>query len=109
MSVLNDIKRRGKRAVFYGAPAKGSVFIHQMGIDSSFVEFAVDINTEKQGLYIPGTDIPVYHPRKLKESKPDYVIILPWNIEQEIASDHRYIEDWGGKFIVFSPEFRELG
>jgi 2-polyprenyl-3-methyl-5-hydroxy-6-metoxy-1,4-benzoquinol methylase len=96
-------KRRGKSIVGYGAPGKGVTLLNYCGIRTDFIDYTVDRNPHKQGNYLPGSLIPIYHPDKIKETRPDYVFILPWNLKQEIMDQLAYIDDWGGKFIVPIP------
>ena len=97
-------KKDGKKIVCYGAPAKGNTLLNYCGIGTDFVEYTVDISPHKQGLYLPGTHIPIMHPDKIRETKPDYVLILAWNLREEIMKQMHYIRDWGGKFVVPIPE-----
>lgn len=101
---LIQAKNEGKKIVGYGAPAKGNTLLNYCGIRTDFLEYTVDLNPQKQNKYLPGTRIPVEHPDKIKEDKPDYVLILPWNIKDEIMEQMSYIREWGGKFIVPIPE-----
>jgi hypothetical protein len=78
------------------------------GIRTDFVEYTVDRNVYKQGKFLPGTHIPIYSPERIKETKPDYVLILPWNFKDEIMQQLSYIRDWGGKFVVPIPETKVL-
>lgn len=98
--------KEGLRVVGYGAPAKGNTLLNYCGIRSDFIEYTVDRSPHKQGCYLPGSRIPIYHPDRIKETKPDYVVILPWNIKEEIISQMAHIRQWGGKFVVFIPEIR---
>jgi 2-polyprenyl-3-methyl-5-hydroxy-6-metoxy-1,4-benzoquinol methylase len=101
-----EAKRAGKAIVGYGAPAKGNTLLNYCGIRSDFVDYTVDRSPHKQGLYLPGNHIPIYHPDKIKETKPDYMLILPWNLKEEIMEQMSHIRDWGGKFVVFIPEIK---
>ena len=96
-------KRDGKNIVCYGAPAKGNTMLNFCGIGRDLIEYTVDINPHKQGLYLPGTHIPIMQPEIIRESKPDYVIILPWNFKDEIIEKMSYIREWNGKFVVLHP------
>jgi SAM-dependent methyltransferase len=97
-------KREGKTIVGYGAPGKGNTLLNYCGIRSDFIDYTVDRSPHKQGNYLPGSHIPIYSPEKIRETKPDYVLILPWNLKTEIKKQMSYIEDWGGKFVVPIPE-----
>lgn len=93
-----------KKIVLYGAPAKGNTLLNYCGISKEFVEYAVDISSYKQGKYLPGTHIPIYHPDEIKETRPDYIIIMPWNLKEEIVSQLEYTKDWKCKLITLVPE-----
>ena len=97
-------KLNNKKVIAYGAPAKGNTLLNFCGIDKELINYTVDISPHKQELYLPGTHIPIYHPNKLLETKPDFVIILPWNLKDEIIKDTNFIRSWGGKFVTFIPE-----
>jgi len=97
-------KRAGKSIVGYGAPAKGNTLLNYCGIRTDFIDYTVDLSPHKQGLYLPGTRIPIYGPDRIREAKPDYVLILPWNLKKEIMGQMSYIRQWGGKFITPIPE-----
>lgn len=103
LTLLIDLKRDGKTIVGYGAPAKGNTLLNYCGIRSDFLPFTVDRSPHKQGLLLPGTRIPVYSPEKIAATRPDYVLILPWNLREEIAEQMAFIRDWGGRFIVPIP------
>lgn len=109
LSFLIELKNNGKTIVGYGAPAKGNTLLNYCGIRTDLLEYTCDRSPHKQGLFLPGTHIPIYHPDKIAESKPDYVLILPWNLKDEICSQLSYIREWGGKFIVPIPEVEVLG
>lgn len=104
MQMMIDLKSNGASIAAYGAPAKGNTLLNYCGIAHDFIDFAVDMNPLKQGKYMPGTRIPIFPPAALYEHKPDYVIILPWNIADEIIKSHSEISQWGGKFIRAIPE-----
>jgi SAM-dependent methyltransferase len=106
LAFLIEAKRAGKRIAAYGAPGKGNTLLNYCGIRSDFIDYAVDRNPYKHGRYTPGTHIPIFPPEKIAATKPDYVLILPWNLEQEIRDQLAYIRDWGGKFVVPIPETR---
>jgi SAM-dependent methyltransferase len=105
---LIDLKRAGKKIVGYGAPAKGNTLLNFCGIRSDFLEFTVDKNPQKQGMFLPGTHIPIVPPERIFEAKPDYVLILPWNLRNEIVTQMAAIAAWGGKFVVPIPQVRVL-
>ena len=106
LTFLIDAKRNGKSIAAYGAPAKGNTLLNYCGIRSDFIDFTVDRSPHKQNQYLPGTHIPIWHPDKIRETKPDYLLILPWNLKDEIMDQMSYIRDWGGKFVVFIPEVK---
>ncbi|MBL6448109.1 methyltransferase domain-containing protein [Fulvivirga sp. 29W222] len=106
LDFLISVKRKGKTVVGYGAPGKGNTLLNYCGIRTDFIDFTVDRNPHKQGNYLPGTLIPIYHPDMIKRMKPDYVFILPWNLKEEIVENISYIGEWDGKFVVPIPELR---
>ena len=108
LEFLIAAKRAGKSVVGYGAPGKGNTLLNHCGIRTDFIDFTVDRNPYKQGKYLPGTHIPIHHPDKLREARPDYVLILPWNIHVEIVQQLAYIREWGGKFVVPIPDLRVI-
>ena len=99
-------KRAGKKIVGYGAPAKGNTLLNYCGIRSDFLDFTVDRNTLKQGKLLPGTRIAVKPPEALAAARPDFVLILPWNLEREIVTQLAFIREWGGRFVIPIPEPR---
>jgi SAM-dependent methyltransferase len=103
LEFLVRAKRAGKSVAAYGAAAKGNTLLNYCGIRTDFLDYAVDLSPHKQNLYLPGTHIPVHSPEKLRETRPDYVLILPWNIRDEILHQHAYVRDWGGRFVVPIP------
>lgn len=108
LAFLIDAKQRGKKVVGYGAPGKGNTLLNYCGIRTDFLDFTVDANPYKQGKFTPGTRIPILAPDKIREARPDYVLILPWNLKDEISKAASYISDWGGRFVVPIPEVRVL-
>jgi SAM-dependent methyltransferase len=104
LSTLIEIREAGKTVAAYGAAAKGNTLLNYCGIRTDFVEFAVDRSPHKQGKYLPGTRIPVLDPRAIEERRPDYILILPWNLKNEIMKQTEFVREWGGKFIVPIPE-----
>jgi SAM-dependent methyltransferase len=96
--------REGKTVAGYGAPGKSATLLHYCGIGKDLVEYTVDRSPHKQGRFLPGTHIPIHHPDRLRETKPDYVVILPWNLKSEIMQQLQYIREWGGKFVVPIPK-----
>jgi C-methyltransferase-like protein/putative zinc binding protein/methyltransferase family protein len=106
LDLLIRLKREGKRIAGYGAPGKGNTLLNYCGVRSDFLDFTVDRNTYKQGLFLPGTHIPILAPEEIYERRPDFLLILPWNIKDEIIEQMAGIRDWGGQFIVPIPEAR---
>lgn len=104
LEFLIGVKRAGGSVVGYGAPGKGNTLLNYCGIRRDFLEYTVDRNPYKQGKYTPGTRIPIHHPERIRETKPDYVLILPWNLKEEIMPQMEYIRAWGGKFVVPIPD-----
>jgi SAM-dependent methyltransferase len=97
-------KRDGKKVIAYGAPAKGNTMLNFCGIGRDLLEYTVDISPHKQGLFLPGTHIPIKKPETIHETKPDYLVILSWNFKDEIIEQMSFIREWGGKFVVFHPK-----
>ncbi|HEU0200989.1 MAG TPA: methyltransferase domain-containing protein, partial [Burkholderiaceae bacterium] len=104
LAFLIDAKQRGKKVVGYGAPGKGNTLLNYCGIRTDFLDFTVDANPYKQGKFTPGTRIPILAPDRIAAARPDYVLILPWNLKEEISTQAAYIREWGGKFVVPIPE-----
>jgi len=104
LEFLVAAKSEGKTIVGYGAPAKGNTLLNYCGVGVDFIDYTVDRSPHKQGLFLPGTHIPIYHPDRIRETKPDYVLILPWNLKDEITEQMAYIRHWGGRFVVPIPE-----
>ena len=104
LSFLIEAKRSGKRIVGYGAPAKGNTLLNFCGVYTDFIDYTVDRSPHKQNHLLPGTRIPIHGPEKIAETKPDYVLILPWNLKDEISRQMAHIREWGGKFVVPIPE-----
>jgi hypothetical protein len=98
-----DARRAGKKVAAYGAPAKGNTLLNYCGIGRELLDYTVDRSPHKQGLYLPGTHIPILSPDAIPESKPDYLFILPWNLRTEIVEQMAGIRSWGGKFVVPIP------
>ncbi len=104
LEFLISAKREGKSIAGYGAPGKGNTLLNYCGIREDFIDYTVDRNPFKQGKFLPGTHIPIFHPNKIQETKPDYLLILPWNLKNEVMLQMSYARDWGGKFVVPIPE-----
>lgn len=101
-------KREGKQIVAYGAPAKGNTLLNYCGIRTDFIDYAADRSPLKQGKLLPGTRIPIEPPERIRETRPDYVLVLPWNIKDEIARQLAFVKEWGGKLFVPIPEVTVL-
>ncbi len=104
LSFLISAKADGKTIVGYGAPAKGNTLLNFCGIGTDFLDYTVDRSPHKQGMFLPGTRIPIRAPDAIAETRPDYVLILPWNLKDEIVAANAHIRDWGGRFVVPIPE-----
>ncbi|MBM3417013.1 MAG: class I SAM-dependent methyltransferase [Bacteroidetes bacterium] len=103
LSFLIEQNRNGKRVAGYGAAAKGNTLLNYCGVKNDFIEFVVDANPAKQNKFLPASHIAVVDENHLKKSKPDFVIIFPWNLKEEIATQLSYIRDWGGQFVIPIP------
>lgn len=108
LDFMIQAKRQGKSIAGYGAPGKGNTLLNYCGIRNDFLDYTVDKNPYKQGKFLPGTHVPIFTPDKIKETKPDYVLILPWNLKDEIIQQISFIRDWGGQFLVPIPELKIL-
>jgi SAM-dependent methyltransferase len=100
---LLNAAREGRTVAGYGAPGKSATLLQYCGIGKDLIEYTVDRNVHKQGRHLPGSHIPIYHPDHIRETKPDYVLILPWNLKEEIMQQLQYIREWGGRFVVPIP------
>ena len=109
LKFLIEAKDAGKRIAGYGAPGKGNTLLNYCGIRQDFLDYTVDRNPHKQGTYTPGTRIPIHDPSQIFETKPDYVLILPWNLTEEIVRTMQGVREWGGRFVVPIPEVRIVG
>ena len=96
--------QQGKSVAGYGAPGKSATLLHYCGIGKDLIEYTVDRSQYKQGRFLPGTHIPIYDPSRIRETKPDYVVILPWNLKDEIMEQLQFIREWGGRFVVPIPK-----
>ena len=108
LEFLIRAKREGKTVVGYGAPGKGNTLLNYCGIRTDFLDYTVDRSPHKQGRYTPGTHIPILAPEAIRQTRPDFVFILPWNLKEEIVSQLGYIREWGGKFLVPVPSVRVI-
>jgi len=103
LDLLIRLKREAKSVVGYGAPAKGNTLLNYCGIGKDFLDYTVDISPHKQNHFLPGTHIPIYAPERIRRTQPDYILILPWNLRDEIIEQLADIRQWGGRFIVHIP------
>ncbi len=104
LEFLIGAKRAGKTIVAYGAAAKGVTLVNYCGVRNDFIDYCVDKSPYKQNRYLPGVHIPIVGPEKIAETKPDYVLILPWNIKTEVMEQMKHVRSWGGKFVVAIPK-----
>jgi SAM-dependent methyltransferase len=104
LEFLIAARRAGQSVAGYGAPGKGNTLLNYCGIRTDFVDYTVDRNTYKQGKFLPGTHIPIYAPDRIAQTKPDYILILPWNLKDEIVQQLAFVREWGGKFVVPIPQ-----
>ncbi len=104
LDCLTKLKRQGKQIVGYGAAAKGNTLLNYCGIRQEYLDYVVDMNPNKQNTLLPGSRIPVFEPEKIQETKPDYILILPWNLKEEIMNQLFYVREWGARFIVAIPQ-----
>jgi hypothetical protein len=105
---LIEARRAGRRIAGYGAPGKGNTLLNFCGIRRDLVDYTVDRSPHKQGNFLPGSRIPILAPERIFETRPDYVLILPWNLEAEIRRQLAGIAAWGGRFVVPIPEVRVI-
>lgn len=108
LSFLLEQKKNGKTVAGYGAAAKGNTLLNYCGVKKDLIEYVVDANPHKQDKYMPASHIPVVNEDHLKNSKPDYVLILPWNLKEEVTKQLSYINDWGGKFVIPIPQLEVI-
>jgi SAM-dependent methyltransferase len=109
LEFLIAAKRNGKQVVGYGAPAKGNTLLNYCGVRTDFIAYTVDKSPYKQDHYLPGVRIPIHNPDMIKRTKPDYVLILPWNIKEEVMAQMEFLLEWGGRFVVPIPEVKVFG
>jgi len=104
LQLLIGLKRTGKSVVGYGAPAKGNTLLNYCGIGNDFLDYTVDASPHKQNHFLPGTHIPIYSPERIQRTQPDYILILPWNLRDEIIEQLSDVRRWGGRFIIPIPK-----
>ena len=105
---LLEAKQQGKRVAAYGAAAKGSTLINYAGVRRDLIPFVVDRSPMKQGKYMPGSRIPIVCESRIREYRPDYTVILPWNLGMEVMNQLDYVREWGGKFVTVCPSLEVL-
>jgi hypothetical protein len=108
LAFLAKAKAEGKSVGAYGAAAKGNTFLNYCGVTSADIAWAFDANPHKQGRYLPGSHVPILAPEQVAEVKPDYLVILPWNLKDELTAQLAYIRDWGGRFVIAAPQVEIL-
>ncbi|MBX6362669.1 MAG: methyltransferase domain-containing protein [Gemmatimonadetes bacterium] len=108
LGFLDAARREGRSVAAYGAPAKGNTLLNFCGVGPDRIAFTVDRSPHKQGRYLPGSHIPIFAPERLAEERPDYVLILPWNLKDEIIERNAFIREWGGRFVIPIPEVQVL-
>jgi SAM-dependent methyltransferase len=109
LDFLIKAKDEGRSVAAYGAPGKGNTLLNYCGIRTDFIDYTVDRNPKKQGNYLPGSRIPICSPDRIRQTRPDYLFILPWNLKDEIMAQNAYIREWGGRFVVPIPEVSVYG
>ena len=109
LAFLISARDAGKSVVGYGAPGKGNTLLNYCGIRTDFLDYTVDRNPHKHGKFTPGTHIPIFPPKKIEETRPDYVLILPWNLKDEIVKQMSHIRTWGGRFVIPIPSVQVIG
>jgi hypothetical protein len=103
---LIEQKRAGKTVAAYGAAAKGNTLLNYAGVKADLLSFVCDAAPSKQGKYLPGSHLPILSPDALRDRRPDIVLVLPWNIAEEIVTQNAYVRDWGGTFVIAVPDVR---
>jgi hypothetical protein len=106
LETLIEQRRAGHGIAAYGAPAKGNTLLNYCGIGTDFIEYTCDLSPHKQGHFLPGSHIPIKPPDTIRETQPDLVFILPWNLKDEIMEQLAFVREWGGRFLVRAPELR---
>ena len=108
LEFLINQKKQNKKVVAYGAAAKGNTLLNYCGIKNDLIDFVVDANPHKQNKFLPASHIPVFEESEIRKTRPDFVLILPWNLKSEITTQLAYIKEWGGKFVIPIPEIEIL-
>ena len=104
--LMLDAAAEGKSIAAYGAPAKAATLLNYAGVRADYIDYTVDRNPHKQNHFLPGTQIPIYGPERIAETRPDYLVILAWNLKDEVMKQMAHIREWGGRFVVLIPEVR---
>ena len=104
LGFLIGAAREGRSVAGYGAPGKGNTLLNHCGIREDLLQYTVDRSPVKQGKYLPGTHIPIYPPERLAETRPDYVLVLPWNLREELSAQLDYVRSWGARLVFPIPE-----
>jgi hypothetical protein len=105
---LNSCKQQGQTVAAYGAAAKGNTLLNYCAVGSDLISFVADRSPHKQGKYLPGSHIPVCEPQRISTDRPDYVLILPWNLKDEIIDSMQDVRSWGGRFVIPVPQLEIL-
>jgi hypothetical protein len=108
MQFLMTAAKEGRSVAGYGAPGKGNTLLNHCGIRSDLLSYTVDRNPLKQGQFLPGTHIPIYAPERIAQTRPDYVLVLPWNLREEISDQLAYVRSWGGRLIFPIPKLETV-
>ena len=108
LEFLIRAKRDGRSVAGYGAPAKGNTLLNYCGVGPDLLAFTVDRSPHKQGRFLPGSRIPIFAPDKINQTRPDFVLILPWNLTAEIVEQMAHVRQWGGRFVVPIPKLEVL-
>jgi C-methyltransferase C-terminal domain len=103
LTFLLAARDQGKTVVGYGAPGKGNTLLNHCGIRSDLLAYTVDRSPHKQGMFLPGTHIPIHHPDRIAVDRPDFVLVLPWNLRTELTEQLRYVREWGGRLVFPIP------
>jgi len=108
LELLIELRRKGKQVVGYGAPGKGNTLLNYCGIRTDLIDYTVDRNPHKQGKYLPGTHIPIYAPERITETRPDFILLLPWNLQKELTAQLAHVQAWGAQLVVPIPRPKVL-
>jgi SAM-dependent methyltransferase len=108
LELLIELRRKGKQVVGYGAPGKGNTLLNYCGIRTDLIDYTVDRNPHKQGKYLPGTHIPIYAPERISETRPDFILLLPWNLQKELTAQLAHVKAWGAQLVVPIPRPKVL-